>query len=200
MIRQPEQPISACNDEELALALQAGREDAFDELVRRHQARVYALAHRFTSNREDAQDVAQEVFVKVYHKIHSWRPRSGFAPWLTRLTVNQSIDLLRRRKRHQHAPLDDFTVPAMGGAQRNSTACAAAASEIGVRIQRAVAALSPMQRAVFVMRHYEGLQLSEIAEALGCTIGSVKVHLFRAIRKMQGRLSDLCGSDREDMR
>ncbi|MCL4854659.1 MAG: sigma-70 family RNA polymerase sigma factor, partial [Bryobacteraceae bacterium] len=84
-------------DEELALALKAGDRLAFDELVRRHQGRVFAVAYRVTGNRDDALDVAQEAFLKAYRKIHTWQPTSGFLPWLLRLTTNQSIDLLRWR-------------------------------------------------------------------------------------------------------
>jgi len=81
-------------DEELALALKAGDQRAFDELVHRHQGRVFAVAYRVTGNREDALDVAQEVFLKAYRKIHTWQPTSGFLPWLLRLTTNQSLSLI----------------------------------------------------------------------------------------------------------
>lgn len=183
------------SDEQLALALQAGEEDAFDVLVRRHQGRVYAVAYRMTGNREDALDVAQEVFLKVHRKVHTWRPRAGFLPWLMRLATNQSIDALRRRKRHRHAPLEEAWQQREGQApvepHTPGTGEQVAAHEIGERVQRALDVLSPSQRAVFVMRHYEGLQLADIAEALGCTTGSVKVHLFRATKKMQQELGDL---------
>jgi len=189
--------LAARTDDELALALQSGDERAFDELVRRHQGRVYAVAYRVTGNREDALDAAQEAFVKAYRKVHGWRPTSGFVPWLMRLTVNQSIDTLRRNKRHKHAPLDETFMqngeagpePRIEHAGRE-----AGAAEIGERVTRAMRVLSPAQRAVFAMRHYEGMQLAEIAEAMGCTVGSVKVHLFRALRKLQVELKDLVDS------
>lgn len=186
---------TAASDEELALALQAGDDQAFEELVRRHQGRVYAVAYRYTSNREDALDVAQDALIKAYRKIDSWRPSGGFVPWLMRLAVNQAIDHLRRHKRHRHAELDE-AYPAGDGSSAieprvEDTARQVAANEIDVRVQRALDVLSPSQRAVFIMRHYEGLQLAEIAEALGCTVGSVKVHLFRALRKLQVELRDL---------
>jgi len=189
--------IAALSDDELALAMQQGHEEAFDELVRRHQGRVYAVAYRMTSNREDALDVAQDAFLKAHRKIGSWRPRSGVVPWLMRLTVNQSIDLLRRQKRHRHVRLDEtFTVGDGTSAiepRIQDTARRVDANEIGARVQAALVVLSPSQRAVFVMRHYEGLQLAEIAGVLGCTVGSVKVHLFRALKKLQKELTDLRG-------
>lgn len=183
------------SDEELALALKRGDEAAFDELVRRHQGRIYAVAYRLTSNREDALDVAQDALLKAYRKIDSWEPTGGFLSWLMRLTSNQAIDHLRRRKRHQHQSLDET----QGAAEREAVSAKVAmdverqaqAQEIETRVQAALSVLSPAQRTVFVLRHYEGLALADIAPVLGCTVGSVKVHLFRALKKMQAELSDL---------
>ncbi|HOJ33709.1 MAG TPA: RNA polymerase sigma factor [Candidatus Hydrogenedentes bacterium] len=178
------------SDEELALALQRGNESAFEKLVQRYQGRVYAIALRVTLNREDALDVAQEVFVKVFMKIRSWQPSGAFGSWITRLAVNQAIDSLRRRKRREHWSLSEYAL-LEEPLSKDAAGDAAHASEISERVRLALDALSPTQRIVFVMRHYEGLQLNEIAEAIGCTVGSVKVHLFRAIRKMQEQLLDL---------
>jgi len=191
--------LSALGDEDLALALKAGNRPAFDELVRRHQGRVYAVAYRITGNREDALDVAQEALLKAYRKIGTWQPTSGFLPWLLRLTTNQAIDLLRWRNRRKHERLD-----AEGGYSTtpdNATALdtenRVRASEIDARVHGALKVLSPAQRSVFVMRHYEGLPLADIAEVMGCTVGSVKVHLFRALRKLQVELKDLHGTTDE---
>jgi len=144
--------LTELSDEELALALKAGSDPAFDELVRRHQGRVYAVAYRLTSNRDDALDVAQEALVKAYRKVGMWEPRSGFVPWLLRLTANQAIDLLRKRRRRQAKPLDelksaerDTTEPASLDTERQVRA-----NEIDARVQSALDVLSPAQRAVFV--------------------------------------------------
>lgn len=183
------------SDEALALALKEGDLSAFEELVRRHQGRLYAVAYRITSNREDALDVTQEVLVKAHSKIHAWQPTGGFLAWLLRMTANQSIDHIRRRKRHLHEQLDES-----GRAEKELAAARPASgnpeiearsSEIEMRIQEALGVLSPSQKAVFVLRHYEGTPLAEIADALGCTVGSVKVHLFRALRKLRKELEDL---------
>ena len=187
--------LKARSDEELALALKAGDRLAFDELVRRHQGRVFAVAYRITLNRDDALDVAQEALLKAYRKIGAWRPTSGFLPWLLRVTANQAIDHIRRRKRRSHEELDEAFVPgaspeALTEGSMN-TATRVHANEIDARVQGALGSLSPSQRAVFVMRHYEGMPLGDIAMAQGCTVGSVKVHLFRALRKLQVELKDL---------
>jgi len=187
--------LGVLSDEELALALKAGNEEAFDELVRRHQGRVYAIAYRFTCNREDALDVAQDALIKAYRKIDSWKPTGGFVPWLLRLTSNQAVDALRRRKRRRHEPLDEAYQRSSDGGRVEpgslETERQVRAREIGERIRDALEVLSPTQRTVFVLRHYEGLQLAEIAEEVGCTVGSIKVHLFRALKKLQKVLGDL---------
>ena len=195
---------AALDDSELALALKRGDNRAFDELVRRHQGRVYAVAYRLTNNREDALDVAQESLLKAYRKISAWQPTGGFLPWLLRLTTNQAIDHLRRRKRQRHeqltdalSPADDRGITASSGPFRQNgptgadTGQQVRAHEIDARIRHALRVLSESQRTVFVLRHYEGLQLADIAAELGCTVGSVKVHLFRAMKKLQRELTDL---------
>ncbi len=186
--------ISGLGDDDLALALQAGDGRAFDVLVRRHQGRVYGIAYRMTGRREDALDVSQDVFLKIFHRIDAWQPRAGgFLPWMLRMTTNQSIDALRRRKRRACDPLDEVenkAVP-LEPSVAGDPAQSARAEEIEARIQRALQELSGAQRAVFVMRHYEGLALADIAGVLGCSTGSVKVHLFRALRRLQKELGDL---------
>jgi RNA polymerase sigma-70 factor, ECF subfamily len=183
------------SDTELALALQQGDESAFDELAARYQGRVYAVAYRVTGNREDALDVSQEALLKAYRKIHSWKPTGGFLPWLLRLTTNQAIDHLRQRKRRRHERLDESYIPETEGAavepSRQDTAGAVRAREIDEQIRNSLSVLSPAQRTVFMLRHYEGLQLAEIAGELGCSVGSVKVHLFRALKKLRVELKDL---------
>lgn len=187
--------LTALDDQALALALKTGNDQAFDELVRRHQGRVYAVAYRMTSNREDALDIAQESLLKAYRKIGSWEPTGRFLPWLLRLTANQAIDHLRRYKRHRHQPLDEAFMPETEGAavepRSMATADEVRAGEIDSRVRQALVVLSPTQRTVFVLRHFEGLALADIAAQLGCTVGSVKVHLFRALRKLQKELDDL---------
>lgn len=185
------------DDNTLALALQSGDESAYDELVRRHQKRVYAVAYRLTGNREDALDVAQDALLKAYQKIDAWKPTGGFLPWLLRLTANQAIDYLRRRKRRREEQFDnthheDRDADIVEPVQEN-TPMALDAKEIDARVQKALPLLSPAQRTVFVLRHYQGLALSEIAEQMGCTVGSVKVHLFRALKKLRQELKDFEG-------
>ena len=187
------------DDTQLALALKRGESQAFEELVRRHQGRVYAVAYRLTGNREDALDVAQDSLIKAYRRIDAWQPTGSFLPWLLRLTTNQAIDFLRRQKRQRHEQLDETFI---GETERApiepsiaDTGQRVRAQEIDERIREALVVLSESQRIVFVLRHFEGLQLTEIAAEMGCTVGSVKVHLFRALKKLQKELGDLYEDD-----
>lgn len=183
------------DDGQLALAVKRGEVPAFTELVRRHQGRVYAVSYRLTGNREDALDVAQDSLLKAYQRIDAWQPTGNFLPWLLRLTTNQAIDFLRRRKRQRHERLDESFMRDSEHAPVEpagmDTGQRVRAQEIDARIRDALVVLSATQRTVFVLRHFEGLQLSEIAEELGCTVGSIKVHLFRALKKLQKELGDL---------
>lgn len=195
MTRKENMDWAALGDEDLALALKAGNEAAFDEIVHRFQGRVYAVAYRVTGSREDALDVAQETFLKAYRKVGMWQPTHGFLPWLMRLTTNQAIDHLRRQRRHRHEAFDEALRAETAGAPvepaLQDTERDVRAHEIEHRVHAALKVLSPTQRAVFAMRHFEGLALADIATALGCTVGSVKVHLFRALKKLQKELEDL---------
>jgi len=186
---------SDLGDTDLAIAWKRGDPRAFDELVRRFQGRVYAVAYRVTGNREDALDVAQEALIKAYQRINTWQPTGGFLPWLLRLTTNQAIDHLRRRKRQPQERLDETFVPDSEGASVEPAVESAGqtvrAHEIDERVRGALHTLSPSQRTVFVLRHYEGQSLAEIAAQMGCTVGSVKVHLFRSLQKLRKELGGL---------
>ncbi len=187
--------MKALDDKELALALQKGVEEAFDEIVLRFQGRVYAVAYRVLGNREDALDASQDVFLKVYRRIDRWKPTGGFLPWVLRMTTNHSIDQLRKKRRYPEQSLEEAFVPTSEGASVEPTSMQTErivrGREIESRIREALPVLSPSQREVFLLRHYEGFQLAEIAETMGCTVGSVKVHLFRSLKKLQKELSDL---------
>ena len=187
--------LSAQDDKTLALSLKRGEQQAFEELVRRHQGRVYAVAYRVTGNREDALDVSQDALFKAYRKIGQWQPTGDFLPWLLRLTSNQAIDHVRRRNRRRHERFDEAYVPDSEGAAvepvTRGTAEVVRANEIEMHMQQALQCLSKTQKTVFILRHYEGLQLTEIAVELGCTVGSVKVHLFRALKKLRKALEEV---------
>ncbi len=188
--------FTTCSDEELAISWKKGNLKAFEEIVHRYQGKVYATAYRVTGNREDALDVTQEVLVKAYEKINQWEPRGAFLPWLLRLAVNRSIDYLRKRKRTSHESLNE-SIAKISEEEIHSVSSPtnpsdlARAKEIDDRIRLAMGNLSKTQKTVFALRYYQGYSLNEIAEHLGCTVGSVKVHLFRALQKVRNELGKI---------
>ena len=167
---------------------QGGESDAFDEIVDRCRVRVYNLAYRFTHNCEDALDVSQEVFIKVFRSLDKLNDSSAFDAWLRRVTINACMDHLRRRPNEQM--LEVFSClnqEYITGSER--TDGPVENGELRRMIARAVDQLPRRQKKVFILRHYEGLALKEIAETLNCSLGTVKAHLFRATRRMRKLLT-----------
>lgn len=169
-----------------------GDDSAYAEIVARHQQRIIRVAYRVTGSHEEALDVAQEVFLKAYRKLGSWQPRAPFGAWLVRLAVNQAIDHRRRIARHADERTGGLdSAPTPEAARSASGDAYASRREIDARVRGALEQLSHSQRTTFVLRHYEGMTLGEIAPVLGCSVGSVKVHLFRALRRLRAILRDL---------
>jgi RNA polymerase sigma-70 factor (ECF subfamily) len=164
---------------------QSGEYSAFDEIVGRCQKRVYNLAYRFTRNCEDAYDISQEVFIKVFRSLNKLKSSSAFDAWLRRVTVNACMDYLRQQPNEQ--AVEDFSYldqEYMGGNDKRPDKPLENV-ELQRIITRAVAQLPKRQQRVFILRHYEGLPLKEIAETLDCSLGTVKAHLFRATRRLR---------------
>jgi RNA polymerase sigma-70 factor (ECF subfamily) len=194
--KDKEYSLSEIEDELLVKEVLRGRSGSFDTLVKRYQSIVYATAYRFVQNREDALDIAQDVFLKTYRSLDKWRPTGRFKSWLLRIAVNMSIDHLRRRSRKPrfvgtedlrqvgHEAVKEHVQP-------KKPSDVVSDSELGGLIRKAVDKLPEKQKVVFVLRHYEGLLLKEIAEIMNCTEGTVKTHLFRATGKLRGELQDL---------
>jgi RNA polymerase sigma-70 factor (ECF subfamily) len=168
-----------------------GDSDAFRGLVERHSRAVYRLAHRMTGNPQDAEDVVQETFLKAYRQLGRFESRANFSTWLHRIAVNCSIDLIRSRKHqetgHDAADLDLLDSAAGNNDQRvdPSPERLMLSSEVQERVGRAMEGLTPMERAAFVLRHFEGQSIDEISRALGLKANAAKHSIFRAVRKMR---------------
>ncbi len=194
--KDKEHLLSEIEDELLVKEVLRGRSGSFDTLVKRYQSVVYATTYRFVQNREDALDIAQEVFLKTYRSLDKWRPTGRFKSWLLRIAVNMSIDHLRRRNRKPRfvgtEDLRQFGHEAVKEhLQPRKPSDMVSDSELGGLIRKAVDKLPEKQKVVFMLRHYEGLLLKEIAEIMNCTEGTVKTHLFRATGKLRGELQEL---------
>jgi RNA polymerase sigma-70 factor (ECF subfamily) len=168
-----------------------GDSEAFRGLVDRHSRAVYRLAHRMTGNPQDAEDVVQETFLKAYRQLGRFESRANFSTWLHRIAVNCSIDLIRGRK-NQEAGHDASDLEALDGAHGGhdqrvdpSPERLMLSSEVQEKVSRAMEGLTAMERAAFVLRHFEGQSIEEISRALGLKANAAKHSIFRAVRKMR---------------
>jgi RNA polymerase sigma-70 factor, ECF subfamily len=166
---------------------------AFRGIVEAHKARVYRLALAIVGDQADAEDITQEVFLRVYQSHSTFRGDSAVSTWLYRITTNVCLSSLSRgRDRLSRGESYDDNSEAVPSALHASAIPPdrdAEASLMSDRIQEAQGTLTPRERAVFVMRHFEDLALKDIAFALSVRIGTVKSLLFRAVEKMQTQLS-----------
>ena len=170
----------------------AGDQDGFRVLVERHSRSVFRLAFRMTGNEHDAEDVVQETFLRAYRRLDRFESRSGVGTWLYRIAANCAFDLMRARQRHEERreqPADDanealLALPAAGpGPER-----LALAGELGDKIAAALSELSPLERAAFILRHFEGLSIEEIGRALDRRTDAAKNCVFRAVQKLRKAL------------
>jgi RNA polymerase sigma-70 factor (ECF subfamily) len=170
----------------------ADKQEAFRELVERHSRMVFRVAYRITGNAQDAEDVVQEAFLKAYRGFNRFDARASFATWVFRIAANCAVDLLRSRRRHPESPraLDGPDGPAPASFDPSPEAVCAG-SEVGRRLSEALAELTPQERAAFVLRHFEGQPIGEIARALGLRGNAAKQAVFRAVRKLRLRLEPL---------
>lgn len=173
----------------VALA-RGGSQDAFRVLVERHSRRVYRLAYRMTGRAEDAEDIVQETFVRVYRQLGRFQSRSNFTTWLYRVAVNCAIDYLRSRP-HRESAEQPAALDRLDGAAGPSMDDLVYAGEIGRRLEAALARLSAQERAAFLLRHYHGCSIEEICQALDIRTNAAKHSIFRAVRKMRVALGPL---------
>ena len=171
----------------------AGDAEAFRVLVERHSRVLFRVAYRLTGNEQDAEDVVQEAFLKAYRRLDQFKSRADIGSWLYRIAANCAVDVLRTRMRRDEQPLwpgpeDDAGPPDLPAAGPGSD-WMAHASELRRRIGTAMSRLSPLERAAFVLRHFEERSTREIGEALGLETSAVKQSVFRAVRKMRAALA-----------
>src|ERR1700691_4343423 len=186
----------------LVVEAQAGSRHAFEELVRRYDRDVLRLALNLMKRPEDARDVYQEAFLKVYRNLHRFRFECSFYTWLYRIVTNVCLDQLRRRQARpeDQAPeassthdegITDFFERQKDQRPTLDPERRLLGQEIQTRIASAMELLSPRERVVFEMKHYQGLKLRAIGDALGTTEETVKNSLFRATRKLRSQLGVL---------
>ena len=179
------------NDAELITRAAGGDPTAFQALVERHRSMVYRVAFQFAGNHHDAEDIAQDVFIKVYRSLEKFRQDAQLTSWLYRIVMNACIDHRRRHLPSGTAAFGDEAEQKLLNTPEESPGpeAYAYAGELGELLQAEIARLPHGQRLVFVMRHHQGLKLCEIAEALGLAEGTVKRQLHAAIHRLRHALT-----------
>src|SRR5437764_4113632 len=172
-----------------------GDSDAFRALVEKHSRSVFRLAFRMTGNEQDAEDVVQESFLRAYRQLGRFESRANFGTWLYRIVSNCSVDLMRSKQaRHDQVrgdSLDQEGAMELPAADMPGPERIAESAEIERRVQHALQELSPLERAAFTLRHYEGRSIDEISATLGLGTSAAKHSVFRAVKKLRLALAPL---------
>jgi len=187
---------AAEEESELVRRARSGDLQAYDDLVKRYQERIYATIYHMTSNHEDANDLAQESFIKAYQALKSFKGGSTFYTWLYRIAVNKTINFLKQRKNRTHMSLNDIDFNAehdpdlMALISENTPRRAASLTELQEKLNAALLKLSEPHRLVMVLHDVQGQTHDQIAEIMDCNIGTVRSRLFYARQQMQAELAD----------
>jgi len=169
----------------------AGDTEAFQALVERYSAQLFRLAYRIVGDEPSAEDAVQETLLRAYRSLSRFDDRAQFGTWLYRIAANTAVEILRKRRRHIREGSDDgdLTLPSHEpGPDRH-----AMSGEVERAVRGALAGLSPLERAAFVLRHFEGRSIAEICGALGLRESAGKQAIFRAVKKLRRVLAPLAG-------
>lgn len=188
-------------DQAAAEEARKGNQQAFRVLVERHGRSVFRLAYRMCGNEQDAEDLVQETFLRAYRQIHRFNGRSAVSTWLYRICANCSLDLLRSRKSRKEVQVKgredgasdwlDSVAAKQPGPERLTQS-----EQLGRLLEPALEQLSEMERAAFMLRHFEGCDIEEIARALGVQANAAKHSVFRAVQKLRRALEPAWGITR----
>lgn len=189
------------NDAAVVAQVIAGDQESFRVLVQRHSGPIFRLAFRMTGNEHDAEDIVQETFLRAYRALRKFESRANFGTWLHRVAINCALDHLRRVKRREEE------LPAQGISleEENDTPNSIPSAgptperlllsrELRKKLEGAMAALSDRERAAFVLRHFDGCSIQEIASALGLQGNTAKNTVFRAVQKLREALRPMVSS------
>lgn len=196
---KPERPLAIAepqDERKLVKRAKGGDMGAYDELVRRYQERIYATIYHMTANHEDANDLAQEAFIKAYQALRSFKGDSSFFTWVYRIAVNKTINFLKQRKNKAHMSLNDLDF----NAEHNPDLVALISdktprrevnlTELQEKLNGAMQKLSEIHRLVVTLHDVQGLSHEEISKIMDCNTGTVRSRLFYARQQLQAYLSD----------
>ncbi|MGA7616628.1 MAG: sigma-70 family RNA polymerase sigma factor [Thermoanaerobaculia bacterium] len=179
------------SDQEIIRRIREGDADRYRLLVDRYARTVFRLAFRMTGNGSDAEDIVQETFLRAYRNLDQFRDEASFGSWIYRIAANCALDLIRVRRREGVAvEPDESHHLAAAPAQENDLH----GTEIQMHLRSAMDLLSATERTAFVLRHFEGMSIDEISNALGTRTSATKHTIFRAVRKMRSALEPMIGA------
>lgn len=193
---ESEKIAAKAEDRELVRKAQAGDMDAYDTLVRKYQERIYGTIYHMTSNHEDANDLAQETFVKAYSALKNFKGDSSFFTWVYRIAVNKTINFLKQRKNRNNLSLNDLDNNVENDKElvelvsHNTPRRDAGLAELQEKLNEAMQKLSEDHRMVVTLHDVQGLSHEEIGKIMDCNTGTVRSRLFYARQQLQAYLSD----------
>ena len=170
------------NDLELVELFQKGNETSFNELVGRYQEKIYWIARKFVNDHDQADDIVQEVFVKVYSALKTFRGESSVYTWLYRIAVNVALNAIRKQRIRDFVRIDEFFETAED--ENEQPDALLEKDEQQKLIEEAIAKLPEKQKAVFILRYHEELSYEEISKILKTSVGGLKANYFHAIKKI----------------
>ncbi len=183
--------MGAADEQQLVQDAREGNREAFRILVERHMKQAYSIAYGYVQNHDDAADVAQESFVRIWRALPSFRGDAVFSTWLYRIVTNLALNRIRKNKsllRHE-VPLKE--APTLAGAASFDVY----ESDRHELLERALHELPTLQRAVVILRHLNGLSTRQVSSILKCSEGTVKTHLHRGLKKLRSKLGFLDDND-----
>ena len=192
----PEPTLVPADDPVLVRRAQTGDLTAYDTLIQRYQERIYATIYHMTSNHEDANDLAQETFIKGYQALKSFKGDSGFYTWIYRIAINKTINFLKQRRNRTHMSLNDLDLNAehdpdmVSLVSENTPRRNLGLTELQEKLNAALQKLSPTHRLVVTLHDVQGLSHEEIGKIMDCNVGTVRSRLFYARQQLQAYLSD----------
>jgi RNA polymerase sigma-70 factor (ECF subfamily) len=187
----------ALNDNDLINKAQNGDESAFNELVCRYDRSVLSLALKYVNDKDDAKDIYQEVFLRVFRGLKKFQFKSEFSTWLYRITTNVCLTFVKSDKKQMmmriNNDMETEAIDKIAGTddESNSPEEFLLRNEITNNVNEALEKLSPKQKMIFVLKHFEGYKIREIAPMMDCSEGTIKKYLFEATHKLRSHLSEL---------
>ena len=184
------------SDEALVQRVQAGDTDAYDQLVQRHQGKIYGLVYNMTGNQQDAQDLVQDVFIKGHKVLKRFKGKSSFYTWIYRIAINRTINFIKKRRNRHAASLDavDHAVesdPAyIERSGREGPLRDVTLTELQERLNTALQSLSEKHRTVVILHDIQGVAHDEIGRMIGCSPGTVRSRLYYARQQLQAELAE----------